>query len=144
MTWLDWLNADTALTDFVASLIHLRQAHEALRHASWLTAADIAWFNPDGSAMTTADWDDTQARGFACCISLPAAAPAPQERWLLMLNAGAEALPFTLSAGRWRQVLNSTTAQVLQQDQWPEAAVFEGELVCTARTWLALIQGHIE
>lgn len=151
-TWLNWPSADAALTDFVAGLIHLRQAHAALRHPHWFTGRadgrspgtgpDISWRLPNGQALTPADWDDPHARTLVCLIELPDPdLPLVQPlRWLLVFHAAAESEPCVLPSGRWRLVLDSQAAQVVQQPAWGSAPSFENAMTVPARTVLGLVQ----
>lgn len=139
--WLDWAGADAALTDFVAGLIHLRQAHPALRHPRWFTGeADIAWRNPDGSVLTATDWDDPQSRSFACLIEVADEGQVPAERWLLLFHAASDALSFALPPGRWRHVLDSAAALVLPQAQWGAAELCADHLTLSPRSIFGLVQ----
>ena len=62
-TWLDWARADTALIDFTAGLMRLRQEVAALLPDRFLTGKseaasgfpDALWLKPDGTAM---DWQE--------------------------------------------------------------------------------------
>ncbi|MEO8118369.1 MAG: glycogen debranching protein GlgX [Rhodoferax sp.] len=139
-SWLDWSAADPGLSDFVAGLIQLRHAHAALRYARWFTADDIRWRNPDGSALSTADWDDPQFRSFACLIEVVDAGLAPAQRWLLMFHAGSEAMSFSLPPGRWLQVLDSSGARVLPQAQWETAPPCVGDITLSPRSIVGLVQ----
>ncbi len=150
ITWLDWPRADSALTAFVAGLIHLRQAHTALRHAHWFTGhagahasgvgADISWRQPNGHPLAAADWDDPHARTLACLIEVPDPDQPLPLRWLLVFHAGAEAVPCALPAGSWRLVLDSQAARVCQQSQWDTTPSVTDTLTVPARTVLALVQ----
>jgi glycogen operon protein len=70
ISWLDWPNADAALTSFTAALVHLRRKHPALRadrrlHGRSLDAsgiADVEWRRLDDQPMTTADWTSADTR----------------------------------------------------------------------------------
>jgi glycogen operon protein len=139
-SWLDWPDADAALTDFVAGLIHLRQAHAALRHARWFTARGIAWRSPSGEPLTTAEWEDPQGRSFACLIEVADAGTAPTERWLLIFHPSADTITFTLPTGLWRQVLDSAAALVLPQSQWGAATVCADHLALPPRSIVGLVQ----
>ena len=156
--WLDWAGANAPLTDFVCDLIHLRQAHVALRFAHWFSGrtpdsnrpeisaafapcgADIAWRNPDGSALTVSDWNHPQSRSFACLIEVAEVGQAPSERWLLMFHAGDAPLTFTLPPGPWLKALDSAAALVVPQAQWPSARPCAGNITLPPRTVTGLVQ----
>jgi len=152
-TWLDWSGLDSASIDFVAGLIHLRQAHAALRHAHWFTGRsasgapgagpDISWRQPNGQPLVAADWDDPHARTLACVIEVPDP-DQPRSlplRWLLVFHAGADSVQCVLPTGPWRRVLDSQAAHVLAQSEWDAAPSFNDSLTVSARTVLALVQG---
>ena len=145
-SWLNWPSADAALTDFVARLIHLRRAHAALRHARWFTGApsdapDMAWRRPDGAPLSAADWQDRQARSFACLIEVAQSrTEPPTERWLLLFQPSDYALSFALPPGRWRRVLDSAAALVLAQAQWHDAPCYTDQLIAAPRTVVGLVQ----
>jgi glycogen operon protein len=145
--WLDWSGADGALTDFVAGLIHLRQAHAALRHARWFRGhpqanrgADITWRQPSGAALTADDWEDPHARSLACVMEVADDDQAPTERWLLLFHAASEATSFALPPGDWRCVLDSAAALVLPQAHWALAPTCEHTLTVSPRTLMGLVQ----
>jgi len=110
--WLDWPHADQALSDYTGRLIALRRRHRALRHAGWYSGAlqadgqpDIAWLQPDGTAMLDAAW---HANGRCIGIRMstrssePAAGePADDATCLLLVNAGTKPAEFTLPQGTW-------------------------------------------
>lgn len=110
VSWLDWAEADLELAAYTARLIALRKRYPALRHAHWYDGApqadghpDIAWLTPDGHALTVAEWE---ARS-RCCIGIRLGA-AGDEPCLLLFNARAHAVDFTLPRGTWRVLLDST------------------------------------
>jgi glycogen debranching enzyme GlgX len=148
ISWLDWPGADAALTAFVAALIHLRQAHLALRYPRWFAgpaprgpdAVDMTWRKPDGSALTAHDWDDPQSRSFACLIEVADEGRVPTERWLLLFHAASHERSFALPPGRWLQVLDSAAARALPQAQWASAKVCVDAITVTARAVYGLVQ----
>src|SRR5580693_3330254 len=65
ITWFDWSHPDTGLVDFTKRLIALRRAHPVFRRCRFLAgaeAAELRWFTPAGTEMTSADWSDEGAR----------------------------------------------------------------------------------
>lgn len=153
ITWLDWAGADPALTGFVADLIHLRQAHAALRHPRWFRGAtppgseaapDIAWRLPDGSPVSPGDWDDPASRSLVCLLAPAEGGAAPDTRWLLVLHPHPQALNVTLPPGHWRLVLDSAHARVLPQAQWAQAAPLSGWLSVPPRAVCVLVQTGAE
>ena len=143
-TWLNWDNADQALCNFVAGLVHLRQAHAALRHAHWFPdpGAEMAWRNPQGQPLGASEWDDPQGRSLACLIEAPAGLLAT-ERWFLVFHAHAEALSWVLPSGGWRLVLDSSAAVVVPQAQWHAAPLCFDRTLVPPRSVLGLVQPRI-
>ncbi|KQW59331.1 glycogen debranching protein GlgX [Variovorax sp. Root411] len=106
-TWLAWIGApdsDAARTSaFVARLAALRREAPALRSTRWWPAeapqgatAGIRWLRPDGEPMTADDW----RTGTALAILFG-------DGWLVLVNAGPQAVSFTLPAGAWRLRLST-------------------------------------
>ena len=142
-SWLDWAGADQTLTLYVSGLIQLRREHPALRHARWFTGTgspDIAWRNADGATLTTADWDDPQARSFACLIEVGERDQRATERWLLMFHPGPDALGFALPPGDWLRVLDSAEACLVQTSQWSGVRPQAQSMVLAAGTLVGLVQ----
>jgi glycogen operon protein len=130
-TWLAWTGAAAAnididieadseadsdagrLSAFVARLAALRREAPALRSTRWWPAEPpqgappgIRWLRPDGEPMAPGDWQ----AGTALAILFPNAATTTnddQGDWLVMVNAGPEAVTFTLPPGAWRCCLAS-------------------------------------
>jgi glycogen operon protein len=57
VTWLDWINRDTALEDFVAGLAAFRASSPGLQDVNFLKQA--SWYQLDGKAMESGSWDNT-------------------------------------------------------------------------------------
>jgi glycogen operon protein len=149
ISWLSWPDADQALIDFVAGLVHLRHAQPALRHARWFKGhasapphapADIQWRQPDGSAMTVTDWDDPQTRSLACLIEVAEQAHAATERWLLLWHAERGPGVFALPPGRWLMVLDSSASLVLPRSDWRSARVCVDRVTVSAPSVVGLVQ----
>lgn len=108
-TWLAWIGTHEPASDaarlsaFVARLIALRREAPALRSTRWWPGRQapgtpgIRWLRPDGSPMQEADWN----HGTALAILFEAAA-ADGTAWLVLVNAGAQAVSFALPPGAWR------------------------------------------
>jgi isoamylase len=125
---MDWA-ADPAadnLSTVVRNLISLRSGVPALRAARFpepgpagssepVAGTGLGWFNPDGSPVTSQDWDNTEGRSFAVLFS--GIAPAPSV--LVMLNGYWEPITFTLPSppsGTWTPNLDTS-----QEDGTPAA-----------------------
>jgi glycogen operon protein len=141
ISWLQWQDADPAQVDFVAALIHLRQNHAALRHAQWFSGEeDIAWRNPDGSAMTDSDWADPRQHSVICLIQAADEGRASRERWLLVFNPSRQVLTCVLPSGAWLPVLDSAAAQVWPAGQWARVPPCVGSITVPAQAVLGWVQ----
>ncbi len=120
-TWLNWLQADLDLADFVACLLKVRQARSALQARSWWQAADAAgpvrvraiWSTSQNKALTHSDWNDSQQRALALHLQVndtsrgqAQLAPGSAD-CLLLINASAHEQPFELPAGAWTRHIDS-------------------------------------
>jgi len=71
ITWFDWSAVDQELLRFTTSMIALRRRHRVFRRRRYLTgkdAADLRWFTPSGTEMTSDNWADPEARSVALFI----------------------------------------------------------------------------
>jgi glycogen operon protein len=116
-TWLAWIGASAPGSDaarmsaFVARLAALRREAPALRSTRWWpaeapqgTPPGIRWLRPDGEPMTPADWSST---GTALAVLFSDGTDEDGSAWLVMVNAGPQAVSFTLPAGTWRLSLST-------------------------------------
>ena len=111
-SWLSW-EADQAAAElqaFTRRLIALRQAHPVFRRTTFLDGhgpeeelPDAWWFRHDGLAMAPADWHDPGRHavglflhGEKSGVEDARGRPLDDESFLLLLNAGAEPVAFTL------------------------------------------------
>ncbi|MES2902413.1 MAG: glycogen debranching protein GlgX [Pseudomonadota bacterium] len=99
ISWLNWEEADHALIDFVARLTRLRRAYPALRRCQWDTP--VEWRSAEGAAL---DHDDWNRSGDTLAIRLG----EPDAQCLLLINAGIDASVFSLPAGAWDVLLDSS------------------------------------
>lgn len=126
-TWLNWGEADHALTDFVAGLARLRQRHPGLRHPAWFRGApvagghrpDIEWLQADGRPMGAEDWAHSPHCGLAALITVGEGGRPPTERLLLIWHGGRGHARFALPPGPWSLLLDSARGFVAPG---PEAA----------------------
>lgn len=114
VSWLDWSLLDDpgwrSLRDLTARLVRLRRRHPVLRQRAFFSGRaavpggqpDLAWFTPQGREMTEADWF-TPTAGLGMLLSGTAMSerdqhghPLRDDSFLLLLNAGEHAVPFTL------------------------------------------------
>ena len=135
ITWLDWAQADASLSAYVARLLALRRDAAPLRSNRWWPATPDAdapglrWLTPDGRPMTGADWQ----RGDRPALAILFDAPAPDARWLVLVNAGATPVAFQLPPGRWQCRLASDAAD----DAAPVRDLADAERVQPGALWLA-------
>ena len=108
ISWLDWENADTALTNFVSGLIKLRRDHHAFRQAEHLHGeilaesgqANICWYRPDGEELNGEAWHNDET-AFAFSLNTTG------EGLYIMLNAGGQPVDFCLPDGHWQLMMDT-------------------------------------
>ncbi|NLU76731.1 glycogen debranching protein GlgX [Streptomyces sp. HNM0575] len=164
------LRPEGDLFAFVCELTALRRRHPVFRRRRFLRGSgpeasddavsqrppDIAWFTPAGKAMTDADWHDESARSLTVLLD-GGAIPEPDRRgepvtddsFLLLFNAHAEAVEFTVPHGPgsrpgdpadgrpWRLVLD-TAAEAPPSQQEDRAAAPGERIALTARSMAVL------
>ena len=119
LSWLAWppdAEAQRRL-EFVRRLIRLRLRNAAFRRGTVAPdagdgAPDLAWLAPSGGEMTEAAWRDPDHPAFGLRLSGAAAEPGESsDAFLVLLNAGADAAPFSLPAAgthrHWEPVLDT-------------------------------------
>jgi glycogen operon protein len=113
ISWVDW-NLDArrkALLEFTSRLIQFRHHQPVLQRRRFFQGdhiwdshfKDLAWYRPDGTEMTAADWEKPFVRSLAFLLGGDAI-PTPDERGqrifgaglLVMLNAHHEPVKFTV------------------------------------------------
>ena len=112
-TWIDWPAADQPLIEFTAGLIALRAQRLPLGER-WYTGLpdargviDLRWLRSDGQPLDGDDWRDVAVRAFAAWIGAPG---RDGPTLMLLVNADAAPLWFSLPTGRWQALLDTTTA----------------------------------
>jgi glycogen operon protein len=118
-TWIDWDNADDALSTFTAHLIDLRRRHRALFVDRWLTGApiddsgipDVEWRHPGGHPMTTDDWTRADNHALVAAFYAAATADSPPDRVVIAFNAGDDSVtvhwPNPRNGFAWRRVIDT-------------------------------------
>ena len=105
--WLDWEAADTELREFVAGLAQLRRDHPALAADAFLTGQgdppDALWVKPDGTPIADYEWGGLDA----LCLVLGGG----NERLLIAINRGRDAVSLSLPGDRWRRLIASTDSR---------------------------------
>jgi glycogen operon protein len=128
LTWIDWADVDPELVEFTCKVAELRHGHPVFRRRRFFDGRpvrrgdqlpDIAWFTPDGSAMTEEDWDSGFGRSIAVYLNglgIPDRDPRGErvtdDSFLLCFNAHWEAIEFTTPADEygatWTVVVDTT------------------------------------
>ena len=125
-TWLDWEHADPGLRRCVEQLLALRREAAPLRSTDWWPTTPpsattgpgaphaLRWLAPDGTDMQPEDWLRRGRHALAILFD----APPQKVAWLVLVNAGAEAVDFDLPAGRWLRRFSSEAAESPQDAAW--------------------------
>jgi len=116
LSWLDWQQADEDLLEFTRSLVRLRKDHPVFHRRKWFQdrplrgpdVNEIAWFRPDGEAMSDEDWDTWFAKSLGVFLNgqaIPSrdaqGQPIVDDSFYLMFNAHHEAVEFRLPGEAW-------------------------------------------
>ena len=147
LSWLDWGEDPerAKLRDSVRRMVHLRRTHPVFRRRHFFQgrplhgseAKDIVWLKPDGSEMTTEEWN----QDFARCLGVYLAGSALTEvdargqrvvddDFVVLFNAHHDPVPFRLPAktlaphgdGQWQAIVDTARDDGLAPD-----GVFEAE-----------------
>mgnify|MGYP000036983793 FL=1 len=156
ITWVDWADADTALTEFLRQVSALRSAHPVFRRRRFFTGRpvrsrdftglpDISWFRPDGSEMTDEDWDSGFGKSVAVYLNgngIPGLDPrghrVTDDSFLLCFNAHHEPISFRLPppdfGENWLPVIDTAADDPARTEPVPAGA----EVTVQARALLVL------
>jgi isoamylase len=114
ISWLDWSRAasERDLLAFTQRLARLRRRHPVFRRRRFFQgaftgagdgAADLTWLTPGGEEMTEEDWRASYAKSVAVFLNGsaisepdPRGDPVTDKKFLLLFNAGAEPITFTI------------------------------------------------
>ncbi|HZZ37929.1 MAG TPA: glycogen debranching protein GlgX [Acidobacteriaceae bacterium] len=128
LTWFNWkfTPSQQRLVEFTRKLIHLRLAHPNLHRRKFFQdrvirgslVRDIAWYNTDGNELADDSWATAWNRALALLLNGKTLAisdedghPIVDDSFLILVNAAAEGVEFTLPATpagtRWTQVLDT-------------------------------------
>jgi glycogen operon protein len=139
LCWLDWdLDEDArSLFTFTRKVLQLRGRHPLFRRRTYFRGRtvrdpemkDISWLNPDASEMSDHDWNQTFARALGVLISGRGLTERDElsrlvedDDLLLLLNAHHEDIVFTLPAGEWRQLLDTSGEAPPEGETYPVRA----------------------
>jgi glycogen operon protein len=132
VSWHDWEAVDEDLLAFCQRLIEFRASHPVLRRRGWFQGRaihggdnkDIAWFTPDGDAMSAENWQHGFAKSLGIFLNgetLPnpnrRGEPVTDDSFYLLINAHHEPIDFQLPGlawgARWVEELDTMVG-------WPE------------------------
>ncbi|MDQ1731663.1 MAG: isoamylase [Pseudonocardiales bacterium] len=158
ITWVHWDQVDEDLLDFTRKVAALRAEHPVFRRRRFFDGrpvrrkgqdgqADIAWFSPDGGAMTEEDWDSGFGRSVAVYLNgqgIPDRDARGQrvvdDSFVLIFNAHDAAIDFTLPGPEygqaWTPVIDSDHAEFPEGDP-----VKSGGVVRVGARALVVLQG---
>jgi len=125
ISWYDWSGLDHEMLGFTRKLVELRKRHPVFRRGRFFEGVpalgggldDIGWFLPDGSAMSEADWhqsDECAMSVFLNGNALSSLGPyidrSVDRSFLVMCNSESRPVDFTVPDGlgslRWRVVFD--------------------------------------
>ncbi len=128
ISWFDWDIGETGheFFRFVRDLIAVLKSSPVLRRRGFFTGEevpgthtkDVTWIKPNGEEMTEEDWEDHNNQTIGMLLLGRATdevdlrgRSAPGDTLLLLLNAGARSLSYTLPRiewpGRWDEMVSS-------------------------------------
>jgi isoamylase len=135
ISWVDWSRAagERDLLIFTQKLARLRRRHPVFRRRRFFKGAfsgsgagnlgaDIAWLTPAGDEMTEEDWQASYAKSVAVFLNGaaisepdPRGDPVTDDKFLLLFNAGAEPITFTLPeaklSGDWEVMIDTVSSR---------------------------------
>ncbi len=157
VSWVDWRLRDShqPLVTFVAQLLRIRAENAVFRRQSFLAGVrheagrfkDVSWLKSDGSEIAAGDWRDPGLRAFAMLLDSTGLPPSQQQpdigdSFLVLFNAGADAIEFTLPAPiaseAWEVTLDTSEDELAV----PAAGYRQGHIYRLASQSLALLADH--
>jgi isoamylase len=152
-SWFDWEHADRDLLEYTRRLIAFRTEHPVFHRRGWFKGrpirgegvTDIAWFQPDGSDMSSEEWQQWFAKSFAVFLNGDRllsrderGRPEHDDSFLFLANAHTGVVPFTLPGEpfgrRWAIVIDTA------EDHVPEKPAMKHEAGATLdRAGLSLL-----
>ncbi|WP_099824850.1 glycogen debranching protein GlgX [Oceaniglobus indicus] len=116
LAWLDWDNADEALTDAVAAMLSLRKSMPGYVSSHWAVSEPaeghntVTWWHPAGREMTDEDWSDDAT----ACIGMRTRTTAGLDV-LAFFNTGDDMVA-CLPDGAWTRRLDTAQADIACDD----------------------------
>ncbi|MPZ70358.1 MAG: glycogen debranching protein GlgX [Actinobacteria bacterium] len=118
ISYYDWSLRDENLEmlGYTRKLMEFRKSHPNFRRRKWFEGravwgsglSDIGWFNPDGTEMTEAQWQDDYAKTIGVFLNgeeIPSPGPhgerVADDSFLILFNAHSEVMSFTIPTGDW-------------------------------------------
>jgi glycogen operon protein len=116
LSWFDWAQIDEELLAFTKNLVRLRHEHPVFHRRRFFHGhpirdnelTDIAWFRPDGTEMSDADWRVGYAKALGVFLNgetIPDPGPRGERirdvSFCLLCNADLARVEFTLLGERW-------------------------------------------
>lgn len=149
---------DRSLLEFTRSMVWLRRDHPVFRRRRFFHGrpvegthdelSDIAWFTPRGEEMTQRDWQVAHAKAMTVFLNGHAISePGPRgerisdDSFLLMFNAGAETLVFTVPVNhgrQWRVVVDTAVPDGVPPGAGPKVSA--GDRVTLVGRSLTVLQ----
>ena len=134
ISWVHWDDADQELIEFVAGLAKIRKEHPTFRRRRFFNGRpvavrgqgeplpDIEWIGPDGTAMTTEDWDTDYVKAAGVFLNGQGirgrgtrGEKITDDNVLLYFNASEEDVEFTLPAeeyaAKWFVAVDTATGE---------------------------------
>ncbi len=110
LSWLDWSAADTAMITFTSHVVALRRRYQPfINH--WYQGVrgehakhDLDWLSASGERLEGEAWQHSEDR----CLGALLNETGSGETLLLLVNGEAARRPFSLPAGHWQLLLDST------------------------------------
>ncbi|HJY02359.1 MAG TPA: glycogen debranching protein GlgX, partial [Streptosporangiaceae bacterium] len=155
ISWYDWSAVDDGLLSFTAGLVAFRRAHPVFRRHRFLTGAqtaELSWFTPAGTPMTSGDWSDPNA--LAVGIYLDGSDDPDRaadgtllldDDFLVLVNAWWEPLDFTIPPARpgqaWQLAIDSYDPQRASGDGAAAASRRAGDRVTVGPRSVCALRG---
>ncbi|HTM92146.1 MAG TPA: hypothetical protein VL095_07005, partial [Flavisolibacter sp.] len=126
ISWINWQNADKELLSFTQKLTHFQHAHPVFCRRKWFKGRpiqgsgveDIAWFLPDGIALSEENWSHDFAKSLGIFLNgkaIPSDGPKGERlidnNFYIVFNAYEGELPYVLPSeefgSAWIKVLDT-------------------------------------
>jgi glycogen operon protein len=157
LAWVSWRSSreGAALTEFTRRLVRLRHDHPVFRRRAFLAGKqhsegrfkDVMWLRADGAELAQGDWLDPGLRTFGMLLDgsglpPPQAGDGPVDNFLVLFNAGPEAVEFTvpapISGHTWEVQLDTSQAALTV----PAGGYRKGHVYLLGAGSLALLADH--